>query len=280
MAQKIFPERLHTAAAEHHLSAMVDRHHVKAQLAVKAARALRGGQRSIVVGIPEQLVGRGLPLCRQLLTASGQWRALVEQLLGRPDLLDSPYFNQLSAALVRLLAEPATIATLGLPAYIGELADYEWLELAAELADPDPTPAAELATLTDTQLLATPLRLCRSAQLGHYHWPVAMLSSSLEENLPWLAAGPSHPPQTIAVYRDGGGKIRFSALNRLTSKLLQQLQGHPQRPLYQQFTALATASAMPLTLLQPHALSLLRQFGDDRLVTVKQPSQGATDDHD
>jgi hypothetical protein len=227
----------------------------------------------------ESLLGRGLPICRQLLTASGQWRTLIEQLLRRPDLLDSPYFNQLSTALIRLLAEPATVATLGLPAYIGELAHYEWLELSAELADHDPPPAAALATLTDRQLLATPLRLCRSAQLGHYHWPVAMLGSAPEDNLQWLAVGPQREPETIAVYRDGSEKIRFIALNRLTSRLLQQLQRQPQRPLIEQLSALAAASAMPLEQLKPHAISLLRQFGDDRLVIATQTSRGEPDDH-
>jgi len=224
----------------------------------------------------DSLLSRGLPICQQLLNSSGQWRPLLEHFIASPEPLHSPYFADLSAALVRLLAQPtAALRALQLPAFIAELAHYEWLELAAQLA-PQPSNHhwLDIDPLSDQQLLNSTITTAANLQLGHYHWPVMQISAATSKAV--LAAGTRSEPLTIAVHCDATGRSHFTALNPLASALISQLQQQHSLPLQQHLQQLAqTTATTSLQQLLSHAPALVRQLAKKRLLGVSSSNEEA-----
>lgn len=126
----------------------------------------------------------------------------------------SPLFRDIPGEFVHWLANnPAAAADL--PAFIVELAHYEWLELAADI-HPAHVPAPEaVVDAFDTPLQANP-----TLQLGVYQWPVQQIAPAC------LPTSPT--PTCLAVYRDAQDRVRFTHLNPLSAHLLGLLQARPQ----------------------------------------------------
>lgn len=223
------------------------------------------------------LLARGLPLCQKILTQTGQWQPLVGAFINSGSQLRSPYFSDLSAAMVKLLQRPtAAVTALSLPAFCAELAHYEWLELAAQIAPVLPPSESPIPVepLDEAAWLETVFTTAATLQLGRYHWPVMSISTDPAQYQPLLDAGPSSEPLTIAVYRDRREQVRFNALNPLTAALLEQLHNTAPSTLRDQLTTLAgRANHPPLALLIEHAPALIRQFYHQDLVSIRGPEQ-------
>ena len=219
----------------------------------------------------DSLLSRALPICQQLLNRTGQWQPLIQQFIQNSEQLHSPYFADLSKALVQLLAEPtAALKALELPAFAAELAHYEWLELAAQLA-PQPShcnPTLEISTLADEQLLQCELTTATSLQIGYYHWPVMQISPATSETI--LAAGAKTEPYIIAVHCSVDGNTHFTALNSLAAALISQLQQQQTLQLHQQLEQLAQSRLdISLHQLLCHAPKLIRQLAQNGLLQIK-----------
>ena len=117
-----------------------------------------------------------------------------------------------------VLSKPPALSAL--PAYIPELAHYEWVELALDIADsPQPSPAPP------ARPLAAPWQRSPLAWCLVYSYPVHLI-------------GPDNPnpaPDTRAyvVYRDANLAVKFMALTLISAQWLQAItpQTTPQQAL-------------------------------------------------
>ena len=235
-----------------------------------SARRMQVYQRLVYNNI-DSLLSRALPICQQLLNHTGQWQPLIQQFIQNSKQLHSPYFADLSEALVRSLAHPtAALKSLDLPAFIAELAHYEWLELAAQLVPQsiECNPVLDISTLSDQQLLHCGITTTASLQIGHYHWPVMQISPATSETI--LAAGAKTEPYIIAVHCSVDGNTHFTALNSLSAALISQLQKQPALQLQQHLGQLFQ-SRLDITLQQLlcHAPELVRQLALNGLLQIK-----------
>lgn len=155
------------------------------------------------------------PVLRSLYE-DGAWHAMVRDFYAR-HRARSPYFLDIAEEFLRYLEESRGEMP-GDPPFLGELAHYEWMELAldvhtAELPASGFDPQGDL--LTGAPLLS-PL-----AALASFRWPVHRISP---ENRP---QAPSPVPVCLLVYRDRTDQVRFLELNPVAARLWTLLCGQP-----------------------------------------------------
>jgi hypothetical protein len=161
------------------------------------------------------LLGGTFPVCRDILGEEA-WRALVRRFYAG-HRAHTPYFLELPSEFLQWLGSGAC-ADAPLPAFLAELAHYEWVELALSVSDAEPDPAAVdpggdlLAGRPAVSPLAWPLA---------YRWPVHRLSPS------YRPEAPGELPTFLVVYRDAGGAVRFLEADAATARLLELLDAHP-----------------------------------------------------
>lgn len=154
------------------------------------------------------------PICREIAGES-RWEALLRAFY-RDHRCHSPLFRDIPRDFVHWLAgNPAAAAEL--PAFMAELAHYEWLELAADVH-----PAQVPATGAVGDVFDTPLQANPTLHLGVYQWPVQQIAPACQP------ASPGSAPTCLAVYRDAQDTVRFTLLNPLSAHLLGLLQAQPQ----------------------------------------------------
>lgn len=213
--------------------------------------------RELVFNNLEALLAANFPVTRTVL-GEVEWRALVRD-FQREHACATPLFPEIGQELIAYLGG---LEPLPRP-FLRELAHYEWIELALQIApvgapaiDAIPTaadiPAALLDGIPALSPLAWPLA---------YLWPVHRIDASHQPDVAPLA------PTLLLVRRDADGIVRFSELTPLAYRLLQRLEEAPPLSGRQQLEALAleadrddvdefVAAATPL-LLQLHATGVL-----------------------
>jgi hypothetical protein len=163
------------------------------------------------VGVYSELVFNNLcgfldscfPVCRGLL-GELRWRRLCRT-FQRDWPLHTPWFREIPQEFVNYLA--AGDIRQPLPAWLTELAHYEWAELAVDVLN-TPSPSFDPAG----DLLAAPVVLNPALLNLAYAWPVHKIG---------LAYRPRRPQAThLVVYRDAHDSICFSEINPLTARLL------------------------------------------------------------
>ncbi len=128
----------------------------------------------------------------------------------------SPYFLQIAEQFLQWQSEQPLTAED--PAFIAELAHYEWIELA--LATRIVADELQLAALKPDSRL----QLSALAELLIYQYPVMQISVDFQP------AQPSATPNFLLVYRDLQDVVKFIQLNQLSAALLFQLQSEPGIP--------------------------------------------------
>jgi hypothetical protein len=148
------------------------------------------------------------PICRQLL-GEKRWRR-VNRSFYRDWPLHTPWFREIPREFVHYLAEAAI--TLPRPAWLAELAHYEWVELAVDAMDA-PIPLHD----RDGDLLHG-IPVLNTARLDlAYAWPVHRIGPGYR---------PRKPQAThLVVYRDADDHVQFTAINPVTARLLALLAG-------------------------------------------------------
>ena len=150
------------------------------------------------------------PVSRQLLGET-RWRRLCRLFLRQRPLL-TPWFRDIPGEFARFLGEVA--ATRKMPAWLPDLAHYEWAELAVDIMEtPSPVhdPAGDLMT---RPVIVNPALLART-----YAWPVHRIGPD------WRPRKPV--PTSLVVYRDRADVVRFCEINALTARLLDLLVAEP-----------------------------------------------------
>ena len=138
-------------------------------------------------------------------------RAFIDRHRGR-----TPYFLEIGEEFVAWL-EAGGGAEAGDPAFLAELAHYERVELALDIA------CAELPT-QGWSPLAWPLA---------YAWPVHRIGPAFQPDAP--------PPQPtlLLLRREADGEVRFSELSPLAYRLVERLGESPELSGREQLRALA-----------------------------------------
>lgn len=143
------------------------------------------------------------PVCRATL-GEKRWSRLNRTFF-RDWPSHTPWFREIPREFVRYLSE--TEISQPLPAWLAELAHYEWIELAVDIMDcpiPAHNPAGNL-------LIARPV-LNPSLMNLSYHWPVHLIGPDYRPRKP--------QPTQLLVFRDQNDEVQFVASTPVTSRLL------------------------------------------------------------
>ena len=147
------------------------------------------------------------PVCRATL-GEKKWRRLNRSFY-RDWPSHTPWFREIPYQFVRYLNE--TTIKQPLPAWLTELAHYEWVELAVDIADyPIPEHASQ-----GNLLIGQPVLNPTLMNLA-YQWPVHKIGSSYRPRKPQLTC--------LLVYRDPLDQVQFIASNPVTAHLLELLK--------------------------------------------------------
>lgn len=151
------------------------------------------------------------PVCRQML-GDARWQRLCRTFL-RDWPLHTPWFREIPRAFSRYLASAAIAQPL--PAWLAELAHYEWAELAVDVMDvvvPEYQPAGDL--------LNDPIQLNPALMNLSYSWPVHCISPQYRPR--------RRRPCHLLVYRSSEGSVRFSEISPSTARLIDLLSATPR----------------------------------------------------
>lgn len=140
------------------------------------------------------------------------WHAMVRDFMHR-HVCQTPYFMEIAQEFIQYLEKEREQQDAD-PPFLLELAHYEWVEIALDLADTDIT---EIAVRSDGSLLEE-------------HPLVSPLAWSLAYRFPVHRIGPSLQPQQapemptyLVVYRNRGDKVKFMEANAVTARMLALL---------------------------------------------------------
>lgn len=218
--------------------------------------------RDLFINNIESLLAGNFPVIRQTL-GDAPWRTLVRAFYAE-HRSHTPLFPEVAREFIRYLEQCAldqpTSQQRNDPPWLAELAHYEWVELALQIAD-DALPAHA----ADGDLLAGVPVLSPFAWALAYQWPVPHIGPDYQPT-----QAPAEPT-LLMVRRDGEGRIHFAQLSPLTYRLWQRLQAgeHSGREVLQ---ALAAEAGVPAdaAFLQQGAQLLSRMHAEGSVLGVRE----------
>lgn len=162
--------------------------------------------RELVYNNIEGFISSGFPVLRRLY-GDADWHQLVGAFIDRHHCR-TPYFLEISQEFIRYLAEHHEARDCD-PPFIAELAHYEWVELALDIAEQEPPPPP--AGLDSLSLVP---RLSPVAWLLSYAYPVHRVGPDYRPEAPG-------DPTFLVVYRDRQDSVGFLEVNAATARLLE-----------------------------------------------------------
>ncbi len=160
----------------------------------------------------EGFLSNGFPVCRSLYR-DDEWHALVRDFMHH-HRCDSPYFLRIAEEFLGYLDDERDAPSD--PPFLRELAHYEWVELALDIAEDELPNIQPVADVLKAQLLLSPLAWSLA-----YAFPVHHISAEFQPS----EAGAE--PTFIVVYRNRDDKVQFLEINRVTARLLSLLDASP-----------------------------------------------------
>jgi hypothetical protein len=157
----------------------------------------------------ESFISGGFPILRSLYSED-DWHQLVRSFI-RTHHSDSPYFLEVSQEFLRYLQEEHQ-RTDSDPAFMLELAHYEWVELALDVSE-ESIPA-QRPELGENELLQRLPKLSPLAWCLSYQYPVHLLGPEYQPD------SPPEEPTFLIVYRNRADQVQFMASNAMTVRLL------------------------------------------------------------
>jgi uncharacterized protein len=211
----------------------------------------------------ESLVAANFPVIRTLF-ADDAWRDLVRAFY-RDHRCHTPLFTDIAREFIRYLETRAEDGA-GDPAFLVELAHYEWAELALSLDE------AELATIehdsdgdiVDGIPLASPL-----ARVLAYRFPVHRISAEFRP------AEPPPQPTLLLLTRDRADALHFLEIDALTALLFERLQQNTKLTGRACLDALLTELGRDEPALRDSGLGILRHLRERDALLGTHPRPGA-----
>ena len=161
----------------------------------------------------------GFPVLEEIY-GQQKWQLLARKFYSEHDCR-SPYFVDISKEFVEYLSNEYEMTDAD-PAFLQELAHYEWLELAISIrksvqkgvffdgAEPFETLTAETVVFSDL------------ARLASYQYPVHQLSKTYQPDMPSEIT-------YLVVYRNNQDEVNFTLVNTVSAHLLTLIQ-QSERP--------------------------------------------------
>lgn len=158
----------------------------------------------------EDFMASTFPVIKAVL-GERHWNELIRDYFEKHKA-KTPFFNEMPHEFLCYLQterEPHDAD----PAFLGELAHYEWAELAVSICD-----AVIPACNPDGDLLESFPLLTPSAWVVHYLYPVHLISESFQ---------PEKPGETVTsiiLYRSQDDEVSFLEINPVTARMLQLIE--------------------------------------------------------
>jgi len=163
----------------------------------------------------EDFLATGFPVIRAI-TDDERWHAMVRDFYARHQCHEPQFFRIAEEFLKYLDDERGDVA--GDPAFLRELAHYEWVELALSISQEELTP--ELADPNGNLLAGVPV-LSPLAWTMAYDFPVHRISPDLQPK-----AAPDQPT-LLVVYRTRADDVKFMEINPVTARLIELIDKEP-----------------------------------------------------
>jgi len=194
----------------------------------------------------DSLLAGNFPVIRRML-GDARWTSLVRAFF-RDHRSATPLFPEIAREFLQYLEGVDALQ----PPFLRELAHYEWVELALQIAQADPAPAD---LRPDGDLLDEVPVLSPLAWPLAYQWPVPELGPDYQPD-----SAPAEPT-LLLLRREADGEVRFSRLSPLAFRLVQRLGEAPTLRGRQQLQALAAEAGIDeLAAFLDQGLALLEQF--------------------
>ncbi len=203
--------------------------------------------RDLIYNNVEGFISGGFPVLRSLYT-DDQWAELVRLFMDR-HRCRSPYFLEISQEFISFLMDEHQLRECD-PAFMTELAHYEWVELALDVSE-EVIPEAIAAT----DLEHSVIRLSPLAWVLSYQFPVHEIGPGFRPEY-------ADQPTFLVVYRNREDQVKFMALNGATARLLEMLRDNAAEPVDAVIAQLATEMNMPAADITPFALEQITRLLD------------------
>lgn len=194
----------------------------------------------------EGLLSGNFPVIREMLDDK-TWLDLIHAFY-REHLCQTHLFPEVPREFIRFLETRVSQGTND-PVWLLELAHYEWVELALDLAENEDEDS-DIA-IPHEKILDTPFNLSPLAWPLAYQWPVHRLSPG------FLPDETPDAPTFLLVHRDRNYNVHFEEISALIFRLLQLISDNPELSAREQLAALAAeADADDLAAFMALGLSL------------------------
>lgn len=166
--------------------------------------------RDLIYNNIEGFIAGGFPVLREILD-DDRWHALVRDFVST-HRSRSPYFLEISQEFLAYLQNERQ-GSPDDPPFLLELAHYEWVELALDVAEGELPAARQAQDLLGGRVQVSPLLWCLS-----YRYPVHRLGPDFQP------MEPPPEPTFLLVYRNRAEQVEFMLSNNVTVRLIKILQ--------------------------------------------------------
>ena len=206
----------------------------------------------------EGFISGGFPVLRSLYS-DDNWHALVRLFIDG-HRCHTPYFLEISQEFLNFLMQKHELRDCD-PVFMAELAHYEWVELALDVAEEEIDGDDNVGTadpLTGVPVLS-PLAwvLC-------YQFPVQRIGATFQ---PSEAGEPTY----LVVYRNRSDQVQFMELNGATARLLELVRENSDRTGTELLGELALELGMPGENVMGFGRDLLNQFLELSILSGTRP---------
>ena len=205
----------------------------------------------------ESLLAGNFPVIRKTLR-DAQWHALVRAFYA-DHRCRTPLFTEIGREFIQFLdqRDPGDSAP-----WLHELAHYEWVELALQIADDDLPPHDPDGDLLAGKPVPSPLAWALA-----YSWPVSRIGPEFQPDLA------PHAPTLLLVRRDAAGDVHFSELSPLVYRLLQLLDDEATTSGQAALQALATeAGATDIPAFIGDGIAMLQRLHGESVLLGTRPA--------
>lgn len=211
--------------------------------------------RDLVFNNVSQLLSGTFPVLIRII-GEPRWRLLVRGFL-RDWRAQTPKFAEIAGEFIEFLAaQPQVLQEGQWPAFLLELAHYEWVEMVLQQSDASALPQTDPALLLQRPLQVSPL-----AWPLAYDWPVHELDPHNQPD------APPAQPTLLLVRRVADFSVKFSLLSPLALRLLQRIGEFAPLTGREHLQGLAQeAGQADSARFIENGLALLRQLHEDRVV--------------